>query len=835
MANFNDPQFLYNLMLGQNAPMVPSPGGLSNIGSRPSDMQPYQGIPAESPPIETPFGFDRAMARKTPPYPVQPVEGGLKSLQELNQLIAGVAATEQVENNSLVKKIDTNRFIPSNTKANFKQKLFDTYAYEDKKTLDASDQQILSPPSGSLETNTIASELGDEYIVGGASADDISTIPGPVTKELLPPVHESLATDPEPYDTEKGMLQLLDMEQARTAPEVINTSGQEFLSSPRGYLSNLNLSKTVPIQELISPAETTEPILSVPIGAQVIGPPTAGTAPPAASTIGDPVINKLDNEIKKSLKTLDTTPDPESTKPFFNWLHDFSEGLRAGKKRGLGGIADAFANVRNRQKERDATQLKTRKITIENIKNLGEIREDIITADRLGAPGSSAQALYGAYVGPGEVLGANGTIPRAYMEKLGYPWWVRGTYSTTKSGRIMQEFHKTDPTKDKKVRFYPIDPKTKLAVYEDSVLVSPSDSNFPKYSRSDNYTQTGPSETSTALTANEITEMFKGNTTYLKRLQDTGASVRVTKNADGTIKSYEIHNAQKQSVKGFFDPKTGSIVVGDPNNPRHRKEIFKRNLVPVTFEMDTVGKSSSVQLANEINSARQGVEIINKLKELRDAGRGKAILGSIATAKKAGGNFADILKQAGNEFLPFYSFGQQLQYDIDNNLVDKNVQSWLDKDLATANILQTSLIYKYAKILKGTGRLNSDDIRRAEDALGQRGFLNSDVDIFARYEAVLPLFNETITAKTALLKKARLAETSLESPLFTEPTTLENLSVSEEAKTLARDLKDNEKFAKNPNATQINRLLNNPTAEEKKLFNDVFGLGTAEIVLKRNK
>ena len=145
------------------------------------------------------------------------------------------------------------------------------------------------------------------------------------------------------------------------------------------------------------------------------------------------------------------------------------------------------------------------------------------------------------------------------------------------------------------------------------------------------------------------------------------------------------------------------------------------------------------------------------------------------------------------------------------------------------------MIYKYAKILKGTGRLNSDDIRRAEDALGQRGFLNSDVDIFARYEAVLPLFNETITAKTALLKKARLAETSLESPLFTEPTTLENLSVSEEAKTLARDLKDNEKFAKNPNATQINRLLNNPTAEEKKLFNDVFGLGTAEIVLKRNK
>jgi hypothetical protein len=545
-------------------------------------------------------------------------------------------------------------------------------------------------------------------------------------------------------------------------------------------------------------------------------------------------VRSITNEINKTLKALNEKADPDSTRPFWNWLTDLSDGLRASGKSGnqdLGAIADGFANVREQAKKREATRLASRKISIDNIKNLGELREDIITADRLGAPGTSAMALYGSYLDkPGQVLGANGIIPRGYMEALGYDYRTHGTYSTTKAGRVVQQFHKTDPTKDKKVRFYPINPENKLPTNKGSILVSPTDPKFREYSQNSNFTQTGPSETSVALTSSEIKDMFKGNPAYLKKIKDSGASVRVTKNEDGTIKSFDIHNAQKQDVQGFYNQKTGAIQVGDPNNVNHQKDILSGNLIPVTFTLDTVGKSSSVQLTNEINSARQGVDIINKLKEIRAEGRGKAILGSIATAKKAGGNFADILQQAGQEFLPFYSFGQQLQYDIDNNLVDENVQAWLDKDLATARILETSLIYKYAKILKGTGRLNSDDIRRAEDALGRRGFLKSDVDIFARYEAVLPLFNETIKAKTAQLKKARLAERSLEP----DAGAVNSLDPSVIQK-IVQDFSTDNRFNTPPNSVSITRLRENPTQQEKNLFEQVYGSGTAALVLRERE
>lgn len=559
-------------------------------------------------------------------------------------------------------------------------------------------------------------------------------------------------------------------------------------------------------------------------------------AVPVTTTIQNPLIRNLDKKIQTSLAGLNTKADPESSKPFFDWLGDFSAGLRAAGKsgdQGLGAIATGFEAARAGRKQRIETQVAAEKISIENIKNLGEIREDIITADRLGAPGSSAQALYGAYVGPGEpVLGANGIIPRAYMNRLGYDQRTTGTYSTTKAGRVVQQFHTQDPTKDKKIRFYPINSKDKLPTREGSVLISPSNPKFREYTQNPDFTQIGPSEITEVLTDEQLANYFKGNPAYLKRLQDAGATVRVTKNEDGTTKSVDILNTTQQKLQGYYNQNSGTFQVGDPNNPRHRAKILAGNLVPVTIQMDQIGKSSSVQLRNEINSAAQGIEIINKLKELRARGNGDAILGSIATAKRAGANFLDIVTQAGSEFLPFYTFGQQLEFDINNDLIDSNVVAWLNRDLSEAKVLETSLIYKYAKVLKGTGRLNSDDIRRASDALGKRGFLKSDVDIFARYDAILPFFRTTIEDKTAQLKTVRQAEKSLEFP-SAEGTSLGG--VSEKAKILSTDLKDNEKFSSNPNANQINRLLNNPTAEEKRQFNDFFGPGTAEIVLKRNK
>jgi len=538
-------------------------------------------------------------------------------------------------------------------------------------------------------------------------------------------------------------------------------------------------------------------------------------------------VSQIDKMIQTELASLTKEAPKDSTMPFWNWLSDFSAGLRAAGKSGdqsLGAIADGFANVRAKAKERAATRLATRKISIENIKNLGEVREDIITADRQGGLGASATALFGSYLKPGEVLGPNGVVPRGFLGRLGYDYRTTGTYSTTKAGRVMIDYHTQDPAKDKKVRFYPINQKTKLPTNKGSLLISPMDPKFMDYSRDPKYTQTGPSETVDVLSNAQMEKMFKDSPEYLRRLQETGASVRVNYNSDGTIKNYSIHEPRSMKVQGFYDQKNSVLFTGDANNPVQMRDASRRGLVPVTVQMDGVGKSSAVMLTNEINSARQAKAIITRLQELRQNQGGGAILGTIADAKRSGGNFLDIITQVGREIMPVYSFGQEVSNDIANGMVDPNVEAWLNRDLSEAKVLESSLIYKYAKILKGTGRLNADDIQRAEKALSTRGFLKSDVDIFTRLESVLPLFEQTITDKTAQLKKARKSERPLGA---VQP--LQASQVSSLVSAFAED----ERFTRAPLAVGIERLLDNPSPTEIRLFNQFHGEGTAELIIQK--
>ena len=538
-------------------------------------------------------------------------------------------------------------------------------------------------------------------------------------------------------------------------------------------------------------------------------------------------VNQIDKMIQTELASLTKQAPTDSTMPFWNWLSDFSAGLRAAGKKGdqtLGAIADGFANVRAKAKERAATELATRKISIENIKNLGEVREDIIKADRLGGLGASATAMFSKYLKPGEVVGPNGVVPRGFANRLGYDYRTTGTYSTTKAGRVVIDWHTQDPAKDKKVRFYPINQKTKLPTNKGSLLISPMDPKFMDYSRDPKYTQTGPSETVDVLSNAQMEKMFKDSPEYLRRLQETGASVRVNYNSDGTIKNYSIHEPRSMKVQGFYDQKNSVLFTGDANNPVQMRDASRRGLVPVTVQMDGVGKSSAVMLTNEINSARQAKAIITRLQELRQNQGGGAILGTIADAKRSGGNFLDIITQVGREIMPVYSFGQEVSNDIANGMVDPNVEAWLNRDLSEAKVLESSLIYKYAKILKGTGRLNADDIQRAEKALSTRGFLKSDVDIFTRLESVLPLFEQTITDKTAQLKKARKSERPLGA---VQP--LQASQVSSLVSAFAED----ERFTRAPLAVGIERLLDNPSPTEIRLFNQFHGEGTAELIIQK--
>tara|TARA_R110002012_G_scaffold52552_1_gene134990 strand:+ start:4390 stop:7179 length:2790 start_codon:yes stop_codon:yes gene_type:complete len=537
-------------------------------------------------------------------------------------------------------------------------------------------------------------------------------------------------------------------------------------------------------------------------------------------------VSQIDKMIQTELASLTKEAPKDSTMPFWNWLSDFSAGLRAAGKSGdqsLGAIADGFANVRAKAKERAATRLATRKISIENIKNLGEVREDIITADRQGGLGASATALFGSYLKPGEILGPNGVVPRGFLGRLGYDYRTTGTYSTTKAGRVMIDYHTQDPAKDKKVRFYPINKKTKLPTHQGSLLISPMDPKFMDYSRNSEYTQTGPSETADVLSTSEMKTMFKDRPEYLNRLLETGASVKIQRNSDGSVKNYMIEESKPMQVTGYYDAEKRVFLPADKNNPTHMKDVLRRGMVPITVQTDTPGKGQKVNIVNKINSARQGIEIINRLKEIRANQGGASILGSISKAKIAGGTFAEIIAQAGREFLPFYSFGQELAFDQANNMVDENVIRWLNRDLSEARVLESSLIYKYAKIIqKGTGRLNTDDIDRAVVALGKKGFLQVDADIFARYEAVLPLFQQTIEQQQSQLKEVKKASR----PIGAGPA-IQNVSG------IVSAFAEDDRFTNAPQAVGIERLLANPSPAEIRLFNQYHGEGTAELIIQR--
>ena len=94
----------------------------------------------------------------------------------------------------------------------------------------------------------------------------------------------------------------------------------------------------------------------------------------------------------------------------------------------------------------------------------------------------------------------------------------------------------------------------------------------------------------------------------------------------------------------------------------------------------------------------------------------------------------------------------------------------------------------------------------------------------------MPLFNETIKAKTAQLKKARLAERSLEP----DAGAVNSLDPSVIQK-IVQDFSTDNRFNTPPNSVSITRLRENPTQQEKNLFEQVYGSGTAALVLRERE
>jgi len=542
--------------------------------------------------------------------------------------------------------------------------------------------------------------------------------------------------------------------------------------------------------------------------------PTDPKAPNADPKIAAPVstgnqmVKVLDKKIKGLMQRLSRTKDPDSVQPFWNWLSDFSAGMRAAAQTGdqtLGAVAAGFDNVRKGTQARAATELATEKITIENLKNLGDLREDILASERAGMVGAAAQSLFKGYGEPGQVFGANGRIPQPYVEEvMGGSPRHSGTYSTNKNGKV--DLKLWEPGEVKTVRFYRKDNRGLTG--PNYVDVSTDSVELDKMYQDPNYTDVAPNEKVELMSDADLTEFFGPEA--IERFGATGSAVHVTKNPDGSVKKVEVNTPPKSSLANFMDPETRIPVTLDTNNPADMRLARDKGLVRYDVQIPKVTASASVKIQNKIDSGRQGIALIRRLQKLRkDQGGTQQLLGVVAKMKGGIQNIHDILDAVAGEVIEFTSFAHQFKRDIDTKQVEPDVVDWFNKDLSAAKFLTNSLVYKYARTVKGAGRINSKDIEKGEEALGFDKVITSERAIFAALEEAIPMFQRSIDDQTNLL--VQLKKRKIKPGKVGDDTPAE--------KNVARRKK------------HIGILKNNPTLEVQGFFDKWYGPGAAKKVL----
>lgn len=488
-----------------------------------------------------------------------------------------------------------------------------------------------------------------------------------------------------------------------------------------------------------------------PSSAQVV-PETGTTAKPVVSTIKNPLIKTIDKQLQRSMKALETKADPDSTKPFLDWLGDFSKGLRAAGKSGdqtLGAVATGFEVARAGKEKRIATALTRKTTLIDNIKKLSEARDELMTG---AATGTAASALFSPYADPDTVFGKNGMVPERYVKEImGLEGKAVSFREDAKGGLILKEWTR-DPKKT--VRLYAVDKNgfTKVGNYRDVVTTDPE---FKELMSSKDWTDQKPDNfTEIATTADKMVEL-SGNKISLplaQQLVNNGRILKVERNAAGKIVGWNLEQGSKKNIATFQDPNTLFYYSLDKNDALQMDFVQRHGLTETTIQQAGLTKNTRQLIEDDISSAHVAVGLIDNLfKMSRDAEGKRVMLGSIADLKGGAQSLLGVLRNAAPNMLGFTSLANELMQDIDAGVLESGALSYFNRDLAKQSVIKNALVYKMAKILKTGRRLNLDDVERAERTLGFKG-INSEADILAKLDFAKNMFRKEARKKEEKLR-----------------------------------------------------------------------------------
>jgi hypothetical protein len=544
-------------------------------------------------------------------------------------------------------------------------------------------------------------------------------------------------------------------------------------------------------------------------------------------------INDLDKTIQKELVALTKQAPADSTMPFWNWLSDFSAGLRAAGKKGdqtLGAIADGFANVRAKAKERAATQLAARKISIENLESLGKLKEDLVAASATAGGGNPyAQSLFSGFGEKNEVFGTNGVVPNRFVkDKLGLDERYRVSYSVNSKG--VASFKQWKPEAREMVTLYPISDNGQIT--RKPVRVVKGSNDHIKKLNSGNFDDDKPDAIERPLTDEQLSTLGFTNET-ISGWRNSGQIAVGEILPSGQIGKFRVQKQAKDDGANFMNVQTGEYYYLNKNDKRHMKLARENRLVETNITQPGVSKSVASELTDAINSSTNGIGIIDQLAAMKSRLGEENLLGVIGRTSATAQNFVELIKDlAGQDnFIGLSSFASTVDRDFDVNdpLVTEPVRRYFNfkKHLAAVPFLKQTLVYQLARTFKQGRKLNMQDVNNAKDALGFEQ-VTGEQTVFVRLEQAKKAFAKQIRQKQDQMKKITAGRLVI--PGVGPGPTADNETITPAGIISRPDLLANPDFGNEiPTQEAINALIAAPTPENIAEFNARFGKSGADV------
>ena len=479
-----------------------------------------------------------------------------------------------------------------------------------------------------------------------------------------------------------------------------------------------------------------------------------GGAVPVATTIQNPLIRNLDKQIRTSLARLNTKADPKSSKPFFDWLGDFSAGLRAAGKsgdQGLGAIATGFEVARKGQQQRTALAAASQTAAIENIEKLGK------TIDELGGLGGSnfggwgsAASQYFKTAG----LARSGVVTDEMLKNIGQtPGHGKfHRYTTDKQGNV--QIKTSDKDIPKQILGWELDENGNHTGKKKNYVVGSEEYNKAVLDPETKISFNDPEEIESFPTEAEARKILGKN---YDLFAGRGAVLSVRKKG-GNITGVSIKNAPKGTWISLLDENNNFRMV-DSSIPgaveRAKADGFTRN---VNISLTGIPRTVEARLRSSTAHSERAIKTIDMLLEenLKRVRAGQApLFGTTATVKRFFQNLGALSRDIGRQVPGLRSVMEEMNGDYEFNMTEGARDSF-DRLAASMPVHKIVLVYSFAKAMKkGQDKINNKDVEIARRAL-KDNFLQGAETTEAGMIAFKQKFLDIIADNNAEIERSRL-------------------------------------------------------------------------------